>query len=87
MGINCCQKPEDELILETYQGEDKNNVENENGIEKENNNVKDKYPHDSDAAFKPKRYEESKGMVDSMKNQNGQQEIINEFGEDIQIVN
>ena len=39
MGNACCQKPEEELGLNTLEGN-------------ENESNKDKYPHDSDPAFK-----------------------------------
>ena len=45
MGNKCCQKPDDENPLKTLETNDK---------DKENKiiNKEDKYPHDSDSAFK-----------------------------------
>ena len=95
MGNTCCKKPEEEMVLETFETNtnnqnninenlnNENNVDinldlnNENGNENENENeneniivenkiedinqeVKDRYPHDSDSAFKPKKHEELK---------------------------
>ena len=86
MGNLCCQKPEDDLVLETFQSAEKINAINENIIERDLNVVKDKYPHDSDSAFR-KINNGGKEMINTMKYQNGQQEVINEIGEDINIVN
>ena len=86
MGNTCCQKQEDELILETFESTEKKNNISENGMESDYK-VKDKYPHDSDSAFKPRHYEESKGRIDPMGYKNGKQEIINELDEDFKIVN
>ena len=60
MGNFCCKKPEDELVLETFEATEQSNIKT---IEKEFNDkevkeVKDKYPHDSDSAFKRKKYEQ-----------------------------
>ena len=41
MGNNCCQRPDDEPVLKTLEND-----------KKENDMKKDKYPHDSDPAFK-----------------------------------
>ena len=64
----CCQKPNDELVLETYNSK----LENTGGIEVEE--VKDKYPHDSDPAFKRRKYEDAKQTLGTDINQNDQNE-------------
>ena len=43
MGNTCCKKPDDELVITTLEN-DKNEIDN--------SYKKDKYPHDSDSAFK-----------------------------------
>lgn len=53
MGNVCCKPPQDELILETFENNEGNNQALEN-----TNKAKDKYPHDSDSAFKPRKLEE-----------------------------
>ena len=53
MGNVCCKPPQDELILETFESNEANNQAIEN-----TNKTKDKYPHDSDSAFKPRKVEE-----------------------------
>ena len=73
----CCQKPNDELVLETYNSKQ----ENTQGIEVED--VRDKYPHDSDPAFKRKRYEDAKQTLGTEVNQNGEEQMFqNQNGED-----
>ncbi len=59
MGNNCCKKPDDDIIYETYQSNEINNL-NINKTEIKNidenpNKNKDKYPHDSDFAFRNKK--------------------------------
>ncbi len=45
MGNKCCQKPDDENVFKTLETHVKD-IENRSG------NKQDKYPHDSDSAFK-----------------------------------
>ena len=59
MGNTCCKAPQDELILEAFENTEANN----NQTLEDTNKVKDKYPHDSDSAFKPRKYEEIKTNI------------------------
>ncbi len=74
MGNTCCQKPQDELILETF-----DNTEGTNQAVEDYNKVKDKYPHDSDSAFKRRKYEELKENLNPIINKIEEEEQKNEF--------
>ena len=52
--INCCKKPEEELVVDTL--ETIETIKEEKII----TNIKDKYPHDSDSAFKNRNNQELK---------------------------
>ena len=49
MGNNCCKRPEEQLVVDTIET-----------IETNINDTKDKYPHDSDSAFKNQKYQNLK---------------------------
>ena len=83
MGNTCCQKPKDELILETYENKEANN----NEASEEMNKGKDKYPHDSDSAFKRRKLEELKGNIEPIINKIDEEEQKNEFGNEFEIEN
>ena len=59
MGNTCCHKPEKELVLNTLDTEQE---------EKENEYTKDKYPHDSDSAFKTLKNKEKKTGIKPLSN-------------------
>ena len=50
MGNTCCRKP-DEDILNTIESQDKDEV------------IKDKYPHDSDSAFRLLKQQQDKNPI------------------------
>ena len=81
----CCQKPNDELVLETYNSK----LENTQGLEVEE--VRDKYPHDSDPAFKRKKQEDAKqtlGTDTNQNDQNGEEQMFpNQNGEEQMLPN
>lgn len=52
MGNNCCQKPDDEQVLKTFEND-----------KKEADRKNDKYPHDSDSAFKSIKKEAKKNDI------------------------
>ena len=60
-GLNCCKKPEEELVVDTIEAIDTN-------IEKVITNVKDRYPHDSDPAFRNLKYPELNGEFKTVSN-------------------
>ena len=47
MGNDCCRKMDEEPILKTLENDSGKNDKNEN-----TNDKRDKYPHDTDSAFK-----------------------------------
>ena len=75
----CCQKPNDELVLETYNSKQ----ENSQGVEIED--IRDKYPHDSDPAFKRKRHEEAKQTLGTEVNQNVEEQMNQNQNEEEQM--
>ena len=75
----CCQKPTDELVLETYNSK----LENTQGVEIED--VRDKYPHDSDPAFKRKKQEDAKQTLGSEVNQNVEEQMYQNQNEEEQM--
>ena len=76
MGNTCCKKPEEELVLETFDSTANNNMETN-----DSNRFtfsKDKYPHDSDSAFKPRKLEELKENIEPVINAIDEEEPRNE---------
>ena len=51
MRNDCCQKPEEEPVLETIDN-DKKEIDKKEFDKKEIDKKKDKYPHDSDPCFR-----------------------------------
>ena len=60
-GLNCCKKSEEELIVDTIETIDTNR-------EKVILNTKDRYPHDSDPAFRNLKYQELNGEFKTVSN-------------------
>ena len=92
MGNVCCKKPEDELVLETFDGNGTEQINfNSKPIEKESNGdkehketnefteVKDKYPHDSDTAFKRHKSEQKENINPNL-DKHEVEPIIDEIG-------
>ena len=61
MGNTCCKKPDDELVITTLEN-DKNEIDN--------SYKKDKYPHDTDSAFKTIKEQGKKFGVKPISNEN-----------------
>jgi len=59
MGNTCCQKPEEQFVLNTTEG---NKIEEEIKM--------DKYPHDSDSAFKSLKKGEKKFEIKPLPTEN-----------------
>ena len=90
MGNVCCKKPEDELVLETFDGTGQSNFNSKtmekevNGVQEikdtnEYSEVKDKYPHDSDSAFKRQKHEHKENTNTNL-NKQEIEPIIDEIG-------
>ena len=91
MGNVCCKKPEDELVLETFDGGVEQSNFNSKTMEKDLNGVKDnketneftvvkdKYPHDSDSAFKRQKNGQKENINPNL-NKQEVEPIIDEIG-------